>query len=122
MLGTVTVLNKHHYKDKPLPPDALFIGRPSLYGNPFSHMEKTQAKFRVETRDAAVRAYAHWLAKDEEAAPIRESIRALARRVAAGEDLYLVCYCCPLACHGDILKHHILRIAKDIQNEEAEVN
>ena len=108
------MLNKHHFKGKPLPADAIFIGRPSVFGNPFSHQSNTAASHKVATRDEAVRSYAHWLAYHEDAASAREKIREMAALVAAGEGITLLCYCSPLACHGDIIKHHIFRIANDL--------
>jgi hypothetical protein len=33
-----------------------------------------------------------------------EAVEALWRRAAAGEPLNLICYCKPLACHGDVLQ------------------
>jgi hypothetical protein len=119
VIGTVVVLNKYHYQKKPLPPEAILVGRPSPLGNPYSHLEHTTARYKVGTRQEAVDAYKPWLAYDADASEAREMIRALARRVANGEDLFLVCCCAPLACHGDIIRHHILRLARQIVRSEA---
>lgn len=78
------VLNKHHGYP---PRDAVYIGRPSPWGNPFQMgkdgtREEVIAKFREFVE-----------ARPDFKASIRENLR--------GKDL--VCFCAPLACHGDIL-------------------
>src|SRR5690348_9349173 len=39
----------------------IYIGRPSKWGNPFSHKDGTLAEFKVATRDEAVSAYRDWI-------------------------------------------------------------
>ncbi len=38
----------------------VYIGRPSKWGNPFSHKSGTLAQFRVATREEAVARYREW--------------------------------------------------------------
>lgn len=78
------VLNnrKHH-----IPPQAVYIGRPSRWGNPFP-----LGDFR--SREECLAAYAEWLFAQPE---LIEAIK----RELRGKDL--VCYCAPKACHGDLL-------------------
>lgn len=45
MSNKTSIVNKHHK----LPYD-IYIGRGSKWGNPFSHMDGTTAKFKVLTR------------------------------------------------------------------------
>ena len=42
-------------------PHNIYIGRPSIWGNPWSHKENTLAEFKVTTRQEAVQAYEDWL-------------------------------------------------------------
>ena len=42
-------------------PYDIFIGRPSIWGNPFSHLNKSAAEFKVETREEAVSKYKEWI-------------------------------------------------------------
>ncbi|PSR31594.1 MAG: hypothetical protein C7B46_16630, partial [Sulfobacillus benefaciens] len=42
-------------------PYDVYIGRPSKWGNPFSHKPGTQARFVVASRDAAIAAYREWI-------------------------------------------------------------
>lgn len=85
------VLNKR-WKNNPS--NAVYIGRPTKWGNPFSHLEKgTLAKFKVATRQEAVDAYKQWLQTQPQLLAALHEL--------AGKDL--ICWCKPAACHGDVL-------------------
>lgn len=70
-----------------LPRDAVYVGRPSRWGNPFEIG-------RDGSRDEVVAKHRAWLLSD----PARV---AAAKRLLRGKDL--VCWCAPLACHADTL-------------------
>jgi hypothetical protein len=75
------------YKVRQAPDGAVFIGRGSPWGNPFPitrdhSREQVIEKFRIYAEERLVRE-PEWLT------PLQ------------GKDL--VCFCAPLACHGDIL-------------------
>ena len=72
----------------------VYIGRPSKWGNPFSHMDGTLAKFKVSSRQEAVDKYREWILSQPE-------LVATARRELAGK--VLGCWCKPASCHGDVL-------------------
>lgn len=57
------VWNKHH---KNAPADAVYIGRGSPWGNPFSHMPNSKAKSIVATREEAIELFEEALAGREE--------------------------------------------------------
>lgn len=78
----------------------VYIGRPSKFGNPFSHLEGTLAKFKVDTRMEAIDKYKEWLLEKPE-------LIAAAKQELKGK--ILGCFCYPLPCHGDIL----LKIANE---------
>lgn len=78
------VLNKH--KDK-IPQGAVYIGRPSRWGNPF-------IIGKDGTREEVVRKYRTML-------QFGGLQIALQLHELKGKDL--VCYCAPLPCHGDVL-------------------
>ncbi len=80
--------------------NAVYIGRGSKFGNPFSHLSGTLAKHRVNSREEAILAYRGWLLEHPE-------LIAAARVELKGKDL--LCWCAPLPCHGDAL----LDIAND---------
>jgi hypothetical protein len=93
------VLNK---RADQIPKDAIYIGRGSKWGNPFSHLKNSQAKIIVATREESILCYKQWICRDyywpfiPNPPTIKEIIDEL-----CGRDL--VCYCAPKPCHGDFL-------------------
>lgn len=71
----------------------VYIGRPSKWGNPFSHKPGTLAKYRVATREEAVAKYREWL-------PTQPQLMADLHEL---DGQRLGCWCKPRACHGDVL-------------------
>lgn len=85
----------YNKREKNIPPGAVYIGRPSAYGNPFTHIPKgTQAQFVVRDRNEAVDEYRKWLLAQPD-------LVARVQRELYGKDL--VCWCSPQRCHGDVL-------------------
>lgn len=83
------------------PADAVYVGRPSVFGNPFA--------IGVDGDRATVIArYEAWIVAPEQA-----ELLARARRELRGRDL--VCWCAPLPCHADVL----LRLCNEILVGEA---
>lgn len=74
-------------------PYDIYIGRPSIWGNPFSHKDGTKAIYKVATREEAINAYKNWILKQSH----------LMNRLCELKGKTLACWCKPLACHGDIL-------------------
>ncbi|MCZ2224356.1 MAG: DUF4326 domain-containing protein [Chitinophagales bacterium] len=74
----------------------LYVGRPSQYGNPFSHLDGTLAKYKVNSREEAIEAYEKWLYEPEQ----KELLEDIKKNL---KGLVLSCWCFPLACHADIL-------------------
>lgn len=75
-------------------PYDVYIGRPSQWGNPFSHLASSAASFRVATVEEAIACYEEWL-------KLQPDLLAEARRSLRGK--VLGCWCHPKACHGDVL-------------------
>ena len=93
-MNTTVVTHKTRDPAKP----SFYIGRPSALGNPF-------VLGRDGDRATVVARYATWLeerikARDAAVLDALDRIRLIRR--AAGE-VQLVCYCSPLACHGDVV-------------------
>lgn len=85
-----TVINRHHFKGKPMPRPWRYIGRGSPLGNPFTIKEHGMA---------ALGLYRRWLwdhIRSKNAAVLGE-LRSI------GPDEHLVCSCAPRPCHGDIV-------------------
>lgn len=71
----------------------VYIGRPSKWGNPYSHLENTLADFQVNTREEAIEKYREWI-RDQ--SHLLNSLFEL-------KDKVLGCWCSPKPCHGDVL-------------------
>ena len=87
------VLNKRTDK---IPPDAVYVGRPSKWGNPMSVAEIHQLEKGLTPREAHEKAVA-WYREYIKFKP--DLLNALPE--LRGKDL--VCWCAPLPCHADIL-------------------
>ena len=74
----------------------VYVGRPTKWGNKFTHRKYTKAEFIVGSREEAVNAYEDWLMKPEQDC-LRDSIRTELK----GKDLG--CWCAPKLCHASIL-------------------
>lgn len=83
------VLNKRIHG---IPQGAVYVGRPTKWGNPFSHLQRSAAVWKVETVQEAVDAYAAWVVQQPE---LMASLPEL-----TGKDL--VCWGCN-PCHAQIL-------------------
>lgn len=71
----------------------VYIGRPSKWGNPFSHLNNTLAKFKVKDRKEAVEKYKEWIITQPE---LLKDLNKLDGKI-------LGCWCKPQLCHGDVL-------------------
>jgi hypothetical protein len=78
------VYNKHG--DDVIPPDAVYVGRPSKWGNPFVIGING-------SRDDVVMQYRRYLEKSPALLTDLHELK--------GKDL--VCWCAPRACHADVL-------------------
>jgi len=81
-----------------------YIGRPSILGNPYrigidGNRAQVVEKFRAHLEE---------LLKDPNH-PVTRRITELAF-IARSGDLFLVCFCSPQSCHGDVIKEAIERI------------
>jgi len=83
------VLNKH--RDK-IPPGAVYIGRGSLWGNPYPLKEYGNDRVKV------LGLYRDWLEKRLADDP---AFRVAFRHLAAAPAF--VCFCKPALCHGDVI-------------------
>jgi hypothetical protein len=71
----------------------VYIGRPSKWGNPFSHKEDTLAEFKVGSREEAVAKFEEYLINNKD---LMKDLPELKGKI-------LGCWCKPRLCHGDIL-------------------
>lgn len=84
-------------RESNIPEDAVYVGRPTLLGNPFSHLGLSMAKHKVATRQDAIDRFKSYALKRLRIDPgFKSAIAGL-----YGKDL--VCWCYPLPCHADVL-------------------
>ncbi|GAG88756.1 unnamed protein product [marine sediment metagenome] len=81
-------------KTDQIPPDAIYCGRPSKWGNPFKIGMIYQG--RKLTRVDAVEAHRDWFLYSDEGIKLQQNLPKL-----RGHDL--VGWCAPLPCHIDVL-------------------
>ena len=80
----------------------VYIGRPSCWGNPFSHKDNTLAEFKVSSVEEAIEKYEAWVRQQP---GLMESLEELDGKV-------LGCWCFPKPCHGDVL----IKLLKERKN------
>lgn len=90
----------HNKRHETAPEDAVYIGRGSIWGNPYTIGDIDGFTGEVMDRERVIERYRSYLVGHPEL--VRR-----ARRELRGKDL--VCFCKPAACHGDIL----LKIANE---------
>lgn len=71
----------------------VYIGRPSKWGNPFSHKPSSVAEIKVATREEAIEKYREWIKTQPDLLASLEELRG--KRLG--------CWCRPKLCHGDVL-------------------
>lgn len=94
----------------------VYIGRPTIWGNPFSHKSGTLAEVKVSTAFEAVARYREWLHSNPK-------LVALAKKKLKGK--VLGCWCKTEAnpnapCHGDVLAEVANSCEKDVENSNAQ--
>lgn len=99
------VRNVRHGKGDP---SDLYVGREKAstihFGNPFTHQDKpTLASVIVGSRAEAVQAYRDWLDGKAWADVEPERRLWILDQLPKLKGRRLVCWCAPLACHGDVL-------------------
>ena len=90
------VWNKKNLRDLPEGSEAVYVGRPSIWGNPF-------VMGVHGTRDVVVDTYEKYLAADKR----------LQRRLPELRGKHLICHCAPERCHADVL----LRLANKTEEQ-----
>jgi hypothetical protein len=77
----------------------VYIGRPSKWGNPYSHKTGTKAKYKTDTRDEAIEKYRDYILYGDG--------KHLLKDLHELKGKTLGCWCSPLPCHGNILSQLI---------------
>jgi hypothetical protein len=84
----------------------VYIGRPSVLGNPYK-------VGRDGTYAEVVEQYRVWLRKQWQAGGrVREELLKLAREYKQTRELTLCCWCKPYPCHGDVVAEAVIGIVR----------
>lgn len=90
------VVNRNHMTVNMNDEDIVYIGRGSIWGNPFPIKNHSQ-----EERVRVIEAYRKWLwFKMMQGDITKEMLKGL-------DGKRLACYCAPKQCHGDIIKRAV---------------
>lgn len=95
--------------------DKIYIGRTNHYYGLTESVLHNDFKVNVDgSRDQVLAMYKRklWLEFNRKGKVYAELVR-IAQKVKAGETVQLVCWCKPLACHGDIIKSCIEWMIKE---------
>jgi hypothetical protein len=85
---TIRIYNRHAYREK-FPKGAVYVGRPSEFGNPFEMQGESD-------RITVCKQHRLWVLKDP------SHVKRI-RKKLEGRDL--VCWCAPLPCHAETLAY-----------------
>lgn len=91
-------------------PNNVYIGRPSILSNPYTHDGKKSslAKLSFKTREEAINAYKLYFdAMYEQDTQFKQVVDLIYDKYKNGEDIYLQCFCSPLPCHGEYIKEKL---------------
>jgi hypothetical protein len=87
-------------------PHGVYIGRPSVLGNPFAICSTC-------SREQAIHMYRDWLRQQWKAGgKVKKELVRLAQQYKDEHELILVCWCAPQACHGDVIRDAITAIVR----------
>jgi hypothetical protein len=92
----VVVSKRTHSSNQP---HDIYIGRPSILGNPFSIGKHGD-------RETVIQAYEKWILYqiDNNNFPVIGELKRLALIAKKYGKLNLICWCAPLKCHGDVIR------------------
>lgn len=105
----ILILNKKYVKDSSrYNGETVYIGRPSVLGNPF-------VIGKDGNRAEVIEKYKLWLRERwTTGGDVKKELIRLAKKHKAGENLNLLCWCHPMPCHGEVIKDAIEKISKRI--------
>ena len=92
----IQVVNKKTFKNTGYGIE--YIGRPSVFGNPFRIKDENERPVVIKQYEDYFRKHKDLMMKDE-----LDRLAYIAKNI----DLYLVCWCAPKLCHGNIIKLYL---------------
>lgn len=103
-----------HFKKEPYD---VYIGRPSIFGNPWSHLENTQAEFKAKNRLEAVENFRDWLKGERFTEVLQNKRKIILDNLPKLKGKILGCWCGNQLCHGDPLA----QLADEVQEMASEI-
>lgn len=88
------IMKIYNKRDNNIPSDAVYVGRPTKWGNQWSHLSYGRGTIKVSSREEAIECYRSWIVTQDEL--IKQ-----AKVELRGKDL--ICWCAPQSCHADVL-------------------
>ncbi len=112
ILKRLIVVNKYKHEKTS---DDEYIGRGSLFGNPYSHLPSKHSDVTLcADREEAIEAYREYFDDIMDSCgckhkDLKHKIRQLIMKLRFGGEVNLVCFCTPKSCHGDIIRDYLLK-------------
>src|SRR5262249_50738180 len=99
-MGQIRIVNKHHGASA-----GVYVGRPTLFGNPY--------RVQRDARAQAVEQYRDWLRRQwPNDGQIKKALLELARTYTERDELTLICWCAPQRCHAEVIREAVLGIVQ----------
>ena len=85
----------------------VYIGRGSPLFNPYSSKPSAHKNvIMVESREVAIEMFKHDLYNGELKPEAYLALKEL-KELSSNTSITLVCFCCPEACHGDVIREYL---------------
>jgi len=105
LFGKIEVVNKYKHKETN---NDVYIGRGSSLGNPYTskNLLDTIAEFQCSSREGSIEKYKEYLLNkiEQKDKSICDELNKIYKIIKDGTDVYLICFCVPKKCHGNIIK------------------
>lgn len=85
----------------------VYIARPSILGNPYSHKKESIAEIIVDKRDDAIKLYKEHFYNNVDKKEYKTELDKIINIYKQYGKVNLVCFCKPKGCHGDIIKSYL---------------
>ena len=101
-MGTIKVVNIRQFSEKTVIDGiCVRIFRPNILGNPFYMQDESE-------RESVIFKYHKYLQEEyRKRGKVYDELLRLVDIVRSGQNLYLICFCAPKSCHGDVIAQAI---------------
>ena len=102
MIGSIKVVNCKNFDKENCNGEVIDIMYPNILCNPFKMINENE-------REIVVRKFYHYLREEFiKKDNIFNELNRIKEIVESGKDIYLMCCCYPMLCHGNIIKNAIM--------------